>query len=188
MIGADKVATAPLGITKVLEARGVHPRPVVTVGPRPRYRGCSQRKVAPRRVHGGQADAEPAAGLRSPPTHGVRRNYKRTTHATAPCEDCDVAHGLGGRRIADRLSVAPLGSHPGYLPFLRVNLAPRKGYHFPSIDIALFSGPSGGRIRPATPANLRRLRQLEGSATGPFRRHHPGVGSARDDAPPTAFR
>ena len=88
-----------------------------------------------------------------PSTHGVRRNYKRTTHATAPCEDCDVAHGLGGRRIADRLSVAPLGSHPGYLPFLRVNLAPRKGYHFPSIDIALFSGPSGGRIRPATPAN-----------------------------------
>jgi hypothetical protein len=29
-------------------------------------------------------------GLHSPPTHGVRRNAKRTTHATVPCEDCDL--------------------------------------------------------------------------------------------------
>ena len=46
--------------------------------------------------YGGQANAEPAAGLSFPPTHGVRRNYERTSHATVPCEDCD----LGSRRAS----------------------------------------------------------------------------------------
>jgi len=28
----------------------------------------------------------------------VRRSYKRIGHATDPCEDCDLARGLGGER------------------------------------------------------------------------------------------
>jgi hypothetical protein len=50
--------------------------------------------------YGGQANAEPAAGLSSPPTHGMRRNYKRTTHATAPCKDC-VLGSKGEHRVEE---------------------------------------------------------------------------------------
>jgi hypothetical protein len=39
----------------------------------------------------------------SPPTHGVRRNYNRTTHATAPCKDCDQG-SKGERRVEGELS------------------------------------------------------------------------------------
>src|SRR5258708_39158948 len=53
---------------------------------------------------GGQANAEPAAGLSSPPTHGCG-DCKRTTHATVPCEDCD----LTSRSLAGHLE---LGHYP----------------------------------------------------------------------------
>ena len=66
---------------------------------RPRRR--SQQKVSGSASGmGGQANAEPAAGLSSPPTHGVRRNYKRTTHATAPCKDC-VLGSKGEHRVEE---------------------------------------------------------------------------------------
>jgi hypothetical protein len=50
-------------------------------------------------------------GRLSPP--GVRRNYKRTSHATAPCEDCDLARGLDPvATFRAALATGSLGEQP----------------------------------------------------------------------------